>query len=65
MNETEYIKEALLNKCIQNFIEAVLKNKALGLAEDTQNVSDWGTAVLAALAIRDKVEFINNDSVIK
>ena len=65
MNETEYIKEALVNKCIQNFIEAVLKNKALGLVEDTQNVSDWGTAVLAALAIRDKVEFINNDSIIK
>ena len=65
MNETEYIKEALVNKCIQNFIEAVLNNKALGLAEDTQNVSDWGTAVLAALAIRDKVEFINNDSLTK
>ena len=65
MKETEYIKESLVNRCIQNFIEAVLKNTAHGLAEDTQTVSDWGTAVLAALAIRDKVEFINNDSVTK
>ena len=61
MNETDYIKEALISKCVNNFIEVVMKTEALDLSENTANVSDWGQAVLAALAIKDKVEFINTD----
>jgi len=61
MNQTDYIKEALISKCVNSFIEAVLKTNSLDLSENTANVSDWGQAVLAAFAIKDKVEFINTD----
>jgi hypothetical protein len=61
MNETDYIKEALVSKCVNNFIECVVKVKSRDLAEDTANVNDWAQAVIAALAIKDKVEFINSE----
>jgi hypothetical protein len=61
MNETDYIKEALIAECINKFIECVVKVKARDLAENTANVNDWAQAVIAALAIKDKVEFINTE----
>ena len=61
MNETDYIKEALIKKCVNNFIECVVKVRSRDLAEDTANVSDWAQAVIAAIAIKDKVEFINTE----
>jgi len=61
MNETDYIKEALIQKCVNNFIECVVKTKAREISDNTANVNDWAQAVIAALAIKDKVEFINTE----
>jgi hypothetical protein len=60
MNETDYIKEALVQECVNGFINSVLEYQRFDSISDQNNViQTWSQAVLAAVSIKDNVEVIN------
>jgi hypothetical protein len=60
MNETEQIKVALVEECVNQFILAVVNiDEYESLTQRDEDIKTWSQAVLAALAIQDKVSFIN------
>ncbi len=59
MNETEQIKVALVDDCVNQFIWAVVNiSEYDSLTQRDEDIKTWSQAVLAALAIQDKVSFI-------
>lgn len=62
MNETDYIKEALLKECVNGFINSVLEYQRFDSILDQNNaVQTWSQAVLAAVSIKNNVEVINRN----
>jgi hypothetical protein len=60
MNETDYIKEALVQECVNGFINSVLEYQRFDSISDQNNaIQTWSQAVLAAVSIKDNVEVIN------
>jgi hypothetical protein len=60
MNETDYIKEALLQECVNGFINSVLEYQRFDSISDQNNaIETWSQAVLAAVSIKTNVEVIN------
>jgi hypothetical protein len=54
MNETEYIKQALLRECVNSFINSVNKlDRFDTILEQQTSILTWGQAVIAALAIQN------------
>jgi hypothetical protein len=59
MNETEHIKIALTTECVTQFVNAVTKWDSYDDLDDrNKDIQTWSLAVLASLAIKDKVDFI-------
>ena len=57
MNETDYIKEALVQECVNGFINSVLEYQRFDSISDQNNaIQTWSQAVLAAVSIKDNVE---------
>lgn len=62
MNETEQIKVALVEECVNQFILAIVNvDEYDSLTQRHKDIKTWSQAVLAALAIQDKVSFINTN----
>lgn len=60
MNETDYIKEALLQECVNGFVNSVLEYQRFDSISDQNNaIQTWSQAVLAAVSIKTNVEVIN------
>jgi hypothetical protein len=60
MNETDYIKEALLQECVNGFVNSVLEYQRFDSISDQNNaIETWSQAVLAAVSIKTNVEVIN------
>jgi hypothetical protein len=60
MNETDYIKEALLQECVNGFVNSVLEYQRFDSISDQNNaIQTWSQAVLAAVSIKNNVEVIN------
>jgi hypothetical protein len=60
MNETDYIKEALMQECVNGFINSVLEYQRFDSISDQNNaIQTWSQAVLAAVSIKNNVEVIN------
>jgi hypothetical protein len=60
MNETDYIKEALVQECVNGFINSVLEYQRFDSISDQNNaIQTWSQAVLAAVSIKNNVEVIN------
>ena len=54
MNETEYIKQALLRECVNGFINSVNElDRFDTVLEQQTSILTWGQAVIAALAIQN------------
>ena len=54
MNETEYIKEALVRECVNSFINSVSEYDRFDtVLEQHQHIDTWGQAVLVALALQN------------
>ena len=54
MNETEYIKQALLRECVNSFINSVNElDRFDTILEQQTSILTWGQAVIAALAIQN------------
>jgi hypothetical protein len=60
MNESDYIKEALMQECVNGFINSVLEYQRFDSISDQNNaIQTWSQAVLAAVSIKNNVEVIN------
>jgi hypothetical protein len=54
MNETEYIKQALLRECVNSFINSVNEYDRFDtVLEQQTSILIWGQAVIASLAIQN------------
>jgi hypothetical protein len=54
MNETEYIKQALLRECVNSFINSVNElDRFDTVLEQQTSILTWGQAVIASLAIQN------------
>lgn len=59
MNETEHIQVALTTECVKKFVFAVTEWESYDdLHQRDKDVQTWALPVLASLAIKDKVQYI-------